>query len=148
MNMNVAIKRLRDSAIIPKYATPGSAAADLYADLAEPVTIEPGEWKVIPTGIAIAPEREDVVALIFSRSGMGAKHGISLANSVGVIDSDYRGEICVSLINHGKSAYTVQPHDRIAQLMFAPIYAAAFTESDSLDETLRGTGGFGSTGRN
>ncbi len=101
----------------------------------------------IPTGVAIAPERNDVVGLLYSRSGMGVKHGIALANSVGVIDSDYRGEIVVVLVNHSDKPYTVNPGDRIAQLIFAPVYTALFTEADLLDDTVRGTGGFGSTGR-
>lgn len=147
MNLPVKIKRLRDSAKLPVYATSGSAAADLCADLDAPLTLKVGERAGIPTGIAISPERSDIVALIFSRSGMGSKSGISLANSVGVIDSDYRGEIKVTLINHGTADYTVQPGDRIAQLMFVPIALASFLEVESLDETERGAGGFGSTGR-
>ena len=147
MELNVQVKRLRESASLPKYATPGSAAADLCADLDAPLTLQPGERAAVPTGLAISPGRNDLVALIFSRSGMGAKHGISLANSVGVIDSDYRGEIKVTLINHGGAAYTVQPGDRIAQLMFVPIFTAAFLPVSELDETERGEGGFGSTGR-
>lgn len=148
MNLDVTVKRLRESAVLPKYATPGSAAADLCADLDEALTLKPGERAAIPTGLAIAPNRTDVVALIYSRSGMGAKFGISLSNSVGVVDSDYRGEIKVSLINHGSEPYTIQPGDRIAQLMFVPIYLASFAEAEELDETLRGEGGFGSTGKN
>ena len=147
MEWNVMVKRLRESAILPKYATPGSAAADLCADLDAPLTLAPGQRMAIPTGLAISPGRADIVALIFSRSGMGAKSGISLANSVGVIDSDYRGEIKVTLINHGQADYTVQPGDRIAQLMFVPILTAAFLPVEELDETVRGEGGFGSTGR-
>ena len=107
----------------------------------------PGERAKLPTGIAIAPERSDLVALVFSRSGMGVKHGITLSNSVGVIDADYRGEIIVSVVNHGSEAYTVQPCDRIAQMMFVPIYTAAFIPTEELDDTERGAGGFGSTGR-
>lgn len=105
---------------MPAYATDASAACDLCACIAEPVTLMPGERTKLPTGIAIAPERSDLVALVFSRSGMGVKHGITLSNSVGVIDADYRGEIIVSVVNHGSEAYTVQPCDRIAQMMFVP----------------------------
>ena len=132
---------------MPAYATDGSAACDLRACIGESVCIGPSEMAAIPTGIAIEPERDDVVSLVFSRSGMGAKHGISLANSVGVIDADYRGEITVSLINHGKEPYTVNPGDRIAQLMFVPVYHAAFEAADALGDTGRGAGGFGSTGK-
>ena len=148
MNLNVMVKKLRDSATLPRYATEGAAAADLCADLDAPVTILPGERALIGTGIAISPERGDLVALIFSRSGMGAKSGISLSNSVGVIDSDYRGELKVSLINHGHEPYTVNHGDRIAQLAFLPIFTAHFVQVEDLDETARGEGGFGSTGKN
>lgn len=147
MELKVNIKRLRPEAVMPAYATDASAACDLCACIVEPVTLMPGERAKLPTGIAAAPERSDLVALVFSRSGMGVKHGITLSNSVGVIDADYRGEIIVSVINHGGEAYTVQPGDRIAQMMFVPIYTASFTEVDELDRTDRGAGGFGSTGR-
>ncbi len=146
-NLPVTLKKLRPDAHIPKYATPGSAAADLYAALDAPVTLAPGERFAVPTGIALSPKETEVVALIFGRSGLGTKFGVTLANSVGVVDSDYRGEIKVALVNHGAEPYTVQPGDRIAQLMFVPIMHAEFTESDTLDETERGAGGFGSTGK-
>lgn len=147
MNLNVKIKKTRENAQIPKYATEFSACGDLTACIDEAVTIGVGEIVKIPTGIAAEPERNDVVGLVFGRSGLGVKHGITLANSVGVIDSDYRGEIMVSLINRGSEAYTVQPGERIAQLMFAPIYTASFIPCDELGETERGEGGFGHTGR-
>ena len=145
--LDVKIKAVRDGAVIPKYATSGSAACDLCACIDGDIVIGVGEIAKVTTGIAISSGRDDVVALVFGRSGLGTKFGITLANSVGVIDSDYRGEIMVSLINRGKEPFTVSNGDRIAQLMFAPVYAAAFTEVDSLDETERGEGGFGSTGR-
>ncbi len=148
MNLPVKITKLRESALLPRYATPDAAACDLFADLDAPLTLAPGARALIPTGIAIAPEGRDVVSLVFSRSGMGAKNGISLANSVGVIDADYRGEIKVALINHGESDYVIHPGDRIAQLLFLPLLHALFTETTSLDETERGSGGFGSTGSN
>ncbi|MHB1153107.1 MAG: dUTP diphosphatase [Eubacteriales bacterium] len=148
MNINIKIKLLRDNASIPAYATAGSAAADLKACIDKPVTIKCGEIVSLPTGIAISGERSDVVALVYGRSGMGTKYGVTLANAVGVIDSDYRGEICVSLINRGNEPYTVNPGDRVAQLMFAPVYTAEFIAAENLDETERGTGGFGSTGTN
>jgi len=144
---NVNVKRLRDSARLPRYATPASAGADLCADLDENLTLLPGQRALVPTGIAIAPEKSDLVGLIFSRSGMGAKNGITLANSVGVIDSDYRGEIKVALINHGSEPYEIHPGDRIAQLVLMPVYIARFVEAESLDDTARGVGGFGSTGK-
>ncbi len=148
MNINIKIKLLRDNASIPAYATAGSAAADLKACIEKPVTIECGEIVSLPTGIAISGERSDVVALVYGRSGMGTKYGVTLANAVGVIDSDYRGEICVSLINRGCEPYTVNPGDRVAQLMFVPVYTAEFSIVENLDATERGTGGFGSTGTN
>ncbi len=147
MNLNVKIKKLRAEAVIPQYATDGSAACDLTACIGESITLMPHCTVKIPTGIAIAPQRNDVVGLVYSRSGMGAKHGITLANSVGVIDSDYRGEIVVALVNHSDEPYTLNPGDRIAQLMFAPFFTAGFTETDVLEDTARGTGGFGSTGK-
>ena len=144
--MNVKIKKLNENAVLPQYMTPGAAAADLYACLEDDVTLLPGERTLIPTGIAISPERTDTVALIFGRSGLGVKKGVTLANSVGVVDSDYRGEIRVCLINHGGEPLTVSHGDRIAQIMFVPIELASFLPCDELDETERGAGGFGSTG--
>ncbi len=142
----VRLKKVKPGAIAPTYATPGSAACDLSACLDEPVTLHPGDIAAIPTGIAISSGRDDIVALVYGRSGLGTKHGVTLANSVGVIDSDYRGEIRVSLINRGREDFTVHPGDRIAQLMFAPVLHAVFEEAETLDETARGEGGFGSTG--
>lgn len=132
----------------PTYATAGSAAVDLRAALDEGqvITILPGERYVFPTGISIAPERADVVAIVAARSGLGVKHGIVPANGIGVIDSDYRGEIHVCLRNNGSEPFSVARGDRIAQLMFLPVLTAVFCEVDELDETARGTGGFGSTG--
>ncbi len=133
---------------MPAYATAGSAAVDLRAAIDEqtPVTIAPGERAMIPTGMAIALESANVVAILAARSGLAVKSGINLANGIGVIDSDYRGEICVGLYNSSKVPFTVHRGDRIAQLMFMPVYTANLIEADSLDETERGTGGFGSTG--
>ncbi len=131
----------------PSYATPGSAAMDLRACIDESVTIPAGERRVIPTGIAIALPSADYVALLFARSGLGIKKGIALSNGVGVIDSDYRGEIAVGLVNQSREDYTILPGDRIAQLMIAPVVRPSVTFVDSLDETQRGTGGLGSTGR-
>ena len=144
--IKVKIKNLTGGAPIPVYQTPGSAACDLCAAVDSPVTIEPGESALIPTGIAIAPE-ESCVCLLFARSGLAVKHGITLSNSVGVIDQDYRGEIKAALVNHGSEAYTVQPGERIAQMMFVRFAQAQFIPADTLDETERGDGGFGHTGK-
>lgn len=142
------MKKVRENAIIPKRATAGSAGLDLCACIDEPLTVKAGERAVIPSGIAIALESNEVVVLVFARSGLAIKHGISLSNSVGVIDSDYRGEICVGIINTSREDYTVNPGERIAQLVLTPVIPAEPVEVESLDETERGAGGFGSTGRN
>ena len=131
----------------PFYASPGAAAMDLHACIDEAITIPAGGRKVIPTGIAIALPSADYVALVFARSGLGIKHGIAPANCVGVIDSDYRGEIMVGLHNASDTDYTIQSADRIAQLMITPVVQATVTLVDELDDTARGTGGFGSTGK-
>lgn len=131
----------------PFYASAGAAAMDLHACIDESVTIPAGGRKIIPTGIAIALPSADYVALVFARSGLGIKHGIAPANCVGVIDSDYRGEILVGLQNSGETDYTVQPADRIAQLMITPVIQASVEMVEELDDTLRGAGGFGSTGK-
>jgi len=144
--IKVKIKNLTGSASVPAYQTPGSAACDLCAAIESPVTLEPGRSALIPTGIAIAPE-ESCVCLLFARSGLAVKHGITLSNSVGVIDQDYRGEIKAALINLGSEAYTIQPGERIAQMMFVRFAQAQFIPADTLDETERGEGGFGHTGK-
>jgi len=147
MDINVKIKMTRNMPA-PEYATDGAAAMDLRAalDEGESVVLEPGERALIPTGVHISPERKDVVAIVAARSGLGIKHGISLSNGIGVIDSDYRGEIGVGLINKGDKSFRIERGDRIAQLMFMPVCRASFALCDSLDETDRGEGGFGSTG--
>ena len=129
----------------PFYASAGAAAMDLHACVDESITIPAGGRAVIPTGIAIALPSPQYVALVFARSGLGIKHGVAPANCVG--DSDYRGEIMVGLQNSGDSDYTVQPADRIAQLMITPVVQAQVELVDELDDTDRGAGGFGSTGR-
>ena len=120
---------------------------DLCACLDEAVTLQAGERRLIPTGIAIALPSADYVALVFARSGLGIKQGVCLSNGVGVIDSDYRGEIGVGLVNLGQSEYTVRPGDRIAQLMVTPVVQPTVVQVSELDDTGRGAGGFGSTGR-
>ncbi len=142
----VKIKRLNDGVELPFYATSGSAGMDLRASLDEPVVLKPGEIQFIPTGIAVSLPNADLGAFIFARSGLACKFGIALANSVGVIDSDYRGEIKCALINLGKSDFTVNNGDRVAQMVFMPVTQVSLHETDNLDETERGAGGFGSTG--
>ncbi len=146
--MELKIKKLRENAKIPFRATEGSAGMDLYACIDEPLTLEGGDKAVIPTGIAIALPSPELGAFIFARSGLAIKHGIGLLNSVGVIDSDYRGEVCVGVINQLKEPYTVMPGERIAQMVIMPVSLISVTECDELDETERGAGGFGSTGKN
>ena len=131
----------------PFYASAGAAAMDLCACVDEPVTVEPRALVSIPTGIAIALPSAEYVALVFARSGLGIKHGITLSNGVGVIDSDYRGEIQVGLTNLSDKPYTIHPGDRIAQLVVTPVVLPQLEWVEELDDTDRGTGGFGSTGQ-
>ena len=132
---------------LPAYATAGSAGMDLRACIDEPLTIQPMERVKVPAGFAISLPGPEYVALIFARSGLGIKSGITLPNCVGVIDSDYRGEIIVALTNLSKEPYTIQPGDRVAQLVIMPVTQADISVVDELDNTERGAGGFGSTGR-
>jgi len=131
---------------LPEYATSGSAGLDLRACIDEAVTIAPGEICVIPTGLAFEIPAGNV-GLLYARSGLGIKHGISLANGVGVIDCDYRGEVRTGLINCGAAAYTVEPGERICQLIITPYTRAELVLVESLDDTERGSGGYGSTGK-
>ena len=142
----VHVKILRDGAKLPTYGTAGAAGADLYACVDAPVTIRPGETVFIPTGIALEVP-EGCAGLVYARSGLACKRGLAPANKVGVVDSDYRGEIRVGLTNLSDTPYTVQPGDRIAQLMVVPVVQAQVKMVDQLDETQRGAGGFGSTGK-
>lgn len=145
--MTLKIKKLRPEAGIPASTTKNSAGLDLNACIPEPVTIPVGEIRNFPIGIAVAPEREDVVMLVFPRSGIARQYGVTLPNSVGVIDSDYRGEIQVPLINHGVEPYTVLPGERIAQLVTLPIIFPEIEISEELPDSERGTSGFGSSGK-
>lgn len=145
MTANVRVQKLRPTAILPTYGSAQAAGADLYACLDEAVTVAPGETVLIPTGIAIELP-EGLVGLVYARSGLATKRGLAPANKVGVIDSDYRGEILVSLHNHGVVHQMVQPGERVAQLVIAPYVTAQFEEASSLSDTARGAGGFGSTG--
>ena len=144
--MELKIKKLHPAAILPTYGSAGAAGADLYAlPEGDPITIAPGETVFIHTGLSMAIP-EGYVGLNFARSGLASKRGLAPANKVGVIDSDYRGELMVALHNHGDTPQTVQPGDRVAQFLIMPVITADFVEVDSLDETQRGEGGFGSTG--
>ncbi len=145
--MTLKIKKLCEKAIIPQRATTGSAGLDLSACIDEDIVISAGEIKLIPTGLSGAPDTENVALMIYPRSGLASKNGISLANCVGVVDSDYRGEIKVALINHSSESFTVTDGMRIAQLVVTPIVLPEIIETDSLDETDRSSGGFGSTGQ-
>lgn len=144
--MKVKIKKLNENAIIPTYATEYSAGADLYALLDSAVEIAPHETVFIHTGISVEIP-EGYCGLVFARSSMGAKRGLAPANKVGVIDADYRGEIMVTLHNHSNKPATVEPGERIAQLAIVPFLKAEFDEVDELSDTVRGAGGFGSTGK-
>ena len=145
MMTDVLFKKMRDYAKVPAYATEGAAAVDLCAAIEEEITLLPGERRLIPTGIAISIPK-NTVAVLSARSGLSYKKGIAAANGIGVIDSDYRGEIFFSAVNLAKEAYTITPGERICQMMLMPVYTMKLLESDSLDDTLRGAGGFGSTG--
>ena len=142
----IAVKKLRSNALLPTYGSAEAAGADLYACLDETVTIEAGETMFIPTGIALEVPK-GCAGLIYARSSMGAKRGLAPANKVGVIDSDYRGEISVVLHNHSKTAQQVAPGERIAQLLITPVLTPAYEEVSQLSDTQRGSGGFGSTGK-
>ena len=144
---NIPIKKLRENAVFPAYATAQAAGADLYACLDTPVEIAPQETKMIPLGFAMAIPA-GWAGLIFARSGLASKRDLAPANKVGVIDADYRGEWFIPLHNHGTEIRTVEPGERIAQLVIVPCMNAAFAEVEELDDTARGAGGFGSTGRN
>jgi dUTP pyrophosphatase len=137
--------RLADG--LPAYATPGSAGLDLRACLEAPLELLPGAAALIPTGLAIHIGDPGLAALLLPRSGLGHKHGIVLGNLVGLIDSDYQGPLMVSCWNRGSAAYTVQPLERIAQLVIVPVVQAAFRRVEAFDSSHRGSGGFGSSGR-
>ena len=145
MMTNTKIKIISKSGRLPSYETEGSAGADLRAYLAEPVTLMPGERKLIPTGLFVALP-PGVEAQVRARSGLSIKHGIGLVNGVGTVDSDYRGEWNVPVINFGDQPYTIHDGDRIAQVVFSSYLKAEFKVSEEIDETERGSGGFGHTG--
>lgn len=132
---------------LPAYATPGSAGLDLRACIDEPLVLEPGQAQLIPTGLSMHLGDQGLAAMILPRSGLGHKHGIVLGNLVGLIDSDYQGPLMVSCWNRGQSAFTIQPMERIAQLVIVPVVQATFRQVESFEASARGEGGFGSTGR-
>lgn len=145
MKFSMNIKKLNSNATVPTYGSACAAGADLYACMDEPITIAPGATVLIHTGIAMAIP-DGYVGLVYARSGLASKRGLAPANKVGVIDSDYRGEVMVALHNHGSSEQIVENGERIAQIVFTPYVAADFNAVDDLDDTARGAGGFGSTG--
>ena len=144
--VKILIKKLNSKVILPKYKTDGSSGMDLMAFLDKPVTVMPQKSELIPTGLSIAiPDKTEIQ--IRPRSGLAAKNNISVLNTPGTIDSDYRGELKVILYNHGSKEFIVNNEDRIAQMILVPIIKATFEEVESLPETIRGEGGFGSTGK-
>ena len=145
--MQLQVQRLRPTAKLPTRATTGSTGYDLYAALDAPLSIPVGTIQKIPTGLAIAPDRTDIAILLMARSSLATNHGITMANGVGLIDSDYRGELLVPLINLGPQPFTILPAMRIAQLIWVPILHPSIIEVEQVPETDRGSGGFGSTGK-
>jgi len=145
IDLKILDRRMAD--FLPAYATPGSAGLDLRACLDEPVQLDPGQTRLIPTGLALHIADPGLAALILPRSGLGHKHGIVLGNLVGLIDSDYQGPLMVSCWNRGDTSFTVQPMERLAQLVIVPVVQAQFRVVDDFDASDRGAGGFGSTGR-
>lgn len=143
--MTVKIVKLHPNAHIPTYGSISAAGADLYACIEKPVSILPGQTVLVPTGLSMEIE-EGFAGFIYARSGLATKRGLAPANKVGVIDSDYRGQVMVSLHNHTGQPQFVEPGERVAQMVFAPVYQAQFCEVEALQETERGAGGFGSTG--
>ena len=142
----IRVKKLNEKAILPTYGSAEAAGADLYACLDEPITILPGETAWIPTGLALEVPK-GCAGLVYARSSLGVKRGLAPANKVGVIDSDYRGELRVVLLNHGKTAQTLAHGERIAQFLITPVLTPAYEEAEELSDTDRGAGGFGSTGK-
>lgn len=144
--MKIKFKKLRENAVIPTRATAGSAGLDIYACVDGEILIDPGEIVKIPTGIASQPDTNDIAMFVYPRSGLSSNHGVTLVNCVGVIDADYRGEWQIPLINHGREPFKVTDGMRIAQLIPMQVIPTETEETDSLDDTDRGTGGFGSSG--
>ena len=147
IQLRILDPRLGDSLPLPAYATDGSAGMDLRACLDAPLTLAPGQAELVPTGIAIHIADPGLAAMLLPRSGLGHKHGVVLGNLVGLIDSDYQGQLMVSLWNRGREPFTVQPGERIAQMVIVPVVRARFEMVESFEESARGAGGFGHTGR-
>lgn len=147
MQTTLLIQKVRPAAVLPHCATEGSAGMDLCACIDAPLVLRPGERALVPTGLAVAQQDSSTVALLFARSSLGIKRGLMLTNGVGVIDSDYRGEICVGMVNNSDADACIEPQERIAQLVVVPVYTCKLLEVDDLPGTVRGSGGFGSTGR-
>ncbi len=147
LQVKILNERIGKDIPLPNYSTEGSAGMDLRACLDEPLRLAPGDTFLIPTGIAIYIEDPGYAALILPRSGLGHKHGIVLGNLVGLIDSDYQGELMISTWNRGTTTFTIEPGDRVAQLVLVPVQQTEFTIVDEFTSTERGTGGFGSSGR-
>ena len=147
IKLKILDTRLGKQFPLPRYATDGSAAVDLIACLEEHIKISPGETYLIPTGMAIHIDEPHIAAVILPRSGLGHKHGIVLGNLVGLIDSDYQGQVLVSCWNRGHDDFTIEPGDRIAQMMFVPVVLADFEIVEAFTESARGSGGFGHSGR-
>ena len=145
LSEKVAVKKLKENATIPTYGSEYAAGADLYACIEGEERFAPGQTKLIPTGLAMEIP-VGYAGLIYARSGLATKKGLAPANKVGVVDADYRGEIMVALHNHSKEEAVIEPNERIAQLVITPYLTALFEETDCLNETVRGEGGFGSTG--
>ncbi len=145
IDVKILDQRLRETP--PQYSTPGAAGLDLRACIDAPLTLQPGESQLVPAGMAIHLADPGLAAVVLPRSGLGAKHGIVLGNLVGLIDSDYQGQLMVSLWNRGREAFTVQPLDRIAQLVVVPVLQVAFNLVEEFAVNERGAGGFGSTGK-
>jgi dUTP pyrophosphatase len=137
----------RMAAHLPAYATPGSAGLDLRACLEEPLVLQPGQTALVPTGLSVHIADPGLAALLLPRSGLGHKHGIVLGNLVGLVDSDYQGPLMVSCWNRGSAPFTIEPMERIAQMVIVPVVQAKFRRVDAFDASKRGSGGFGSTGR-
>ncbi|OGT98528.1 MAG: deoxyuridine 5'-triphosphate nucleotidohydrolase [Geobacteraceae bacterium GWC2_48_7] len=149
IEMKIMNPLIGSSIPLPSYATTGSAAMDMRACLKEPLTVNPGETVMIPSGIAISIHDPEVVAILAPRSGLGIKHGLILANTIGVIDSDYQGEIGIGIHNRGSEPYTVEPGERICQMLFMPVVQTLLAVVEEFSaESARGAGGFGHTGRN
>lgn len=146
LQADIKIRKRKKEAILPTYGTDYAAGADLYACIEEAITIAAGEMKMVPTGLSMEIP-VGYAGLIYARSGLASKKGLAPANKVGVIDSDYRGEIMVALFNHSTKDTTVEPNERIAQIVITPFLTANYIEVESLDDTMRGEGGFGSTGK-